>query len=77
MNKKLQKWREKAEEQRLNNFLLGFRIEHLQKVVLFYDLTCADWKQKRCLVKTIRESKLTYQQIWKPIMIGLSKYYWG
>lgn len=61
--------RDKRNE-RYNRFLKGFKIGHLRIIVHYYNLSCADYWQERCLRKSIRESGLTIKQIWRALING-------
>lgn len=51
-------------KKKFERFLKGFNKGHLRKIVDYYGLGCADLHQERCLVKSIRDSGLQYQQVW-------------
>ena len=67
ISKKLQRYLTKKEKQRKQRFLSYFDCQTLVTVVKYYKLTCADHRQKRCLCKSIRDSEINYQQIWRAI----------
>jgi len=61
---------EKQQQQKFVHFLDGFTKQDLTKIIVYYQLACANRNQKRCLIKSIRESNLNYQSIWRVFIYG-------
>jgi len=53
---------------RMRKFLEGFKPKYLEKIIKYHQLPCVDIRQNRCLMKTLRESNLSYQNIWEAII---------
>ena len=68
MEKLLRQYEERKRWERLQKFLWGFKPKYLVKIVNYHNLTCADTNQYRCLIKTLREYKLNYQQMWEAVI---------
>jgi len=74
MNKKqklakyLQQFNQEIQWRKMQRFLEGFKPQYLEKIVKYHNLSCADIRQYRCLMKTLRESNLSYQNIWEAII---------
>lgn len=62
-------WLKKIRQERYNRFLNGFKKSHLKIIVQYYNLTCFDYNQERCLRKSIREQKLTFKEIWRALIL--------
>ncbi len=52
---------------KMRRFLEGFKPKYLIKIIEYHNLPCADTNQYRCLMKSLRESNLTYQNVWDAI----------
>lgn len=57
-----------SEKNRRVKFLRGFNECSLEQIVKYYYLPCANFGSLRSLIKSIRDSELTYQQIWQPLL---------
>ncbi len=53
---------------KMQKFLEGFKPKYLEKIIKYHKLECSDYKQYRCLMKTLKESNLTYQNIWDALI---------
>lgn len=67
-SKLLRKYEERLRWDKLRKFLEGFKPKYLVKIVQYHNLYCADLKQYRCLMKSLRKSNLNYQDIWRAII---------
>lgn len=67
-SKWLQQRLERERQERLQRFLNGFKHNYLLKIVNYYNLNCADTNQLRCIYKSIKKSRLNYQDIWRALI---------
>ena len=66
--KRLINYQEQQRWGSFKRFLQGFKFPYLVKIVNYYSLPCADIRQQRCIYKSIKEAKLTYQDIWRAVI---------
>lgn len=66
--RKAQEFDEEQKWHKMRRFLTGFQPQYLEKIIKYHQLPCADIKQHRCQMKTLRESNLSYQNIWDAII---------
>lgn len=67
-SKWLKQYEKRKRWEKFRKFLEGFKPKYLEIIVNYHHLPCADTRQYRCLMKSLRESKLNYQQIWEAII---------
>ena len=68
MVNKLEKMRKENEAKRFQSFLEKFKTKDLQKIIHYHSLACANFSQRRSLLKSLRESNLNYQDVWKTFL---------
>jgi hypothetical protein len=65
---RIEKYKEKAKRRQFVKFISKFKYKELVKIVKYYNLIPADINQRRCLLKVIKNSGLTTQQVWTALI---------
>jgi hypothetical protein len=65
---RIEKYKEKTKQIQFLRFINGFKDKQLLLICKYYNLIPADINQRRCLLKVIKKSNLTYQDIWTALI---------
>jgi hypothetical protein len=65
---RIEKYKEKNQRRQFLKFISKFKYKELVKIVKYYNLIPADIQQRRCLLKVIKNSGITTQQVWTALI---------